>query len=363
VIALEGSKMAENARIDLRSDTVTKPTPRMREAMARAEVGDDGYGEDPTVNELERRAAEVMGKESAVYVPSGTMGNACALIAHTRPGDVVLMDAECHIYYYEHGGIAALSGCLPVLWSAPNGCPSPDFVQSYIGRNPRQFPPTTLVCLENTHNRRGGVVMTPEEIERIHAVTQCADVRLHLDGARIFNAAVALGVSVRDIARHVDTVQFCLSKGLCAPVGSLLAGSEEFVARARRARKRLGGSMRQAGVLAAAGLIALTEMPSRLAEDHANARYLAKTLASVEALNVEPEAVATNIVIARTVELGIGAAEFAKRLAERGILVAVYGPATIRFVTHNDVTRVDVERAAAATLELCEELLRNRPAG
>jgi len=332
----------------------------MREAMAQAEVGDDGYGEDPTVNELERRAAEIMGKESALFVPSGTMGNACALLAHTRPGDIVLMDAECHIYYYEHGGIAALAGCLPVLWDAPNGCPSPDFVQSYIGRNPRQFPPTTLVCLENTHNRRGGVVMTPEEIASLHAVTQSAGIALHLDGARIFNAAVALGVSVLDIARHVDSVQFCLSKGLCAPVGSLLAGSAEFIARARRARKRLGGSMRQAGVVAAAGLVALTEMPARLAEDHANARHLAKMLSTVEALRVQPDAVVTNIVIARTDELSIGAAEFAKRLAERGVLVAVYGPTTLRFVTHHDVTREDVERAALLTLELCDELLRAR---
>lgn len=346
--------------IDLRSDTVTKPTPRMRQAMATAEVGDDGYGEDPTVNELERRAAEIMGKEKALFVPSGTMGNACALLAHTRPGDVVLMDAECHIYYYEHGGLAALAGCLPVLWDTPNGCPSPDFVQSHIGRNPRQFPPTTLVCLENTHNRRGGVVMTPEEIARVYAITQEAGIALHLDGARLFNAAVALRVSVKDFACHVDSVQFCLSKGLCAPVGSLLAGSEAFIARARRARKRLGGSMRQAGVLAAAGLIALTEMPNRLEEDHANARHLARALASVEALRVRSESVVTNIVLARTEELGVDAAEFAKRLAERGVLVAVYGPTTIRFVTHHDVTREDVERAAVVTLELCEELLRRK---
>lgn len=343
--------------IDLRSDTLTKPTPEMRRAMAEAEVGDDCYGEDPTVNELERRAAEIMGKESAVYVPSGTMGNAVALLAHTQPGDLVLMDAECHIYIYEHAGMAALGGLMPMLWNAPNGCPPPDFVQERIGRNPRQYPPTGLVCLENTHNRRGGAVITPDEMHDIHELTQEAGIPLHLDGARIFNAATALGVPVRSIADEVDSVQFCLSKGLCAPVGSLLAGSDAFIQRARRMRKRLGGAMRQAGVLAAAGLVALLEMPARLHEDHANCRFLAETLSRIDAFGIDVRRVATNILVVATDKLGIGAQEFARRMSERGVLLTVYGPTTVRFVTHHDVTREDVRLAAAATLELADELL------
>jgi threonine aldolase len=342
--------------IDLRSDTVTKPTPAMRQAMAEAVVGDDCYGEDPTVNLLEERAAEIVGKDAALYVPSGTMGNTCALLAHTHPGDIVLMDAECHIYVYEHGALATWGGLLPILWQAPNGCPSPEYVRSYVGRNPRQFPPVRLVCLENTHNRRGGCVLVPEEIAAIHEATSAAGIPLHLDGARVFNAATCLGVPVTEITRHVDSVMFCLSKGLCAPVGSLLAGDGTFIARARRARKRLGGAMRQAGVLAAAGLVALTEMRQRLHEDHENAQLLAKALSSVEALGVHPERVATNIVIVPTERLGLRADELAARLAQRGVLASVYGPKMMRLVTHHDVSRDDVERAAAAVIEVCEEL-------
>ncbi|GIX07396.1 MAG: threonine aldolase [Candidatus Poribacteria bacterium] len=346
--------------IDLRSDTVTRPTPAMRQAMAEAEVGDDCYGEDPTVNRLEQTAAEIMGKEAALFVPSGTMGNLTALLTHTRPGEALLLDAESHIYYYEQGGLAAFAGLLPVFWDTPNGCPSPDFVRSMLHRNPRMYPPVGLVALENTHNRRGGCVITPEEIAAVHAVTQEAGVPLHLDGARIFNAAVALGIHVREIARHVETLSFCLSKGLGAPVGSLLAGPAVFIDRARRVRRRLGGAMRQAGVLAAAGLIALTEMPKRLHEDHENARLLARRLAEIPELGVQPERVQTNILVVRTERLGISAEEVAARLRERGVLVTVYGPTTIRFVTHHDVSREQVLLAAERAVALFRELLSSR---
>ncbi|MBM3214135.1 threonine aldolase [Candidatus Poribacteria bacterium] len=348
-------------RVDLRSDTITRPTADMRRAMANAVVGDDCYGEDPTVAELERYGAELMGKEAAVFVASGTMGNACALMAHTRPGDAALLDAECHIYVYEQGGLAALCGLLPVFWDALNGCPSPEIVQSMIDRNPRQYPPLGVICLENTHNRRGGRVIRPDEMAAVRAVAQHAGVPLHLDGARIFNAATALSISPREIADQVDTVQFCLSKGLCAPVGSLLAGSHGFVERARRARKRLGGSMRQSGVIAAAGLVALRDMPSRLSEDHANARMLAQALSKLDPLGVDPDEFPTNIVILRTDALGITAHELASMLAKEGVLITVYGPKMARFVTNHDASTEDVEYAAEVAVRVCGDLLQRSP--
>ncbi len=338
--------------IDLRSDTVTRPTPEMRKAMAEAVVGDDCHGEDPTVQELEARAADVMGKEAAMFVPSGTMGNSCALLAHGRPGEIALMDAECHVYVFEQGGLAALAGLMPVLWESPNGCPSPDFVQSYMNRSPRMYPRTAVVCLENTHNRRGGRVMSPDEMAAIHDVTSAAGVPLHLDGARIFNAAVALGVPVRRIADQVDTVQFCLSKGLGAPVGSILVSDTAFIDRARLTRKRLGGSMRQSGVIAAAGIIALTEMHKCLAEDHENARMLAEVLADIPELGVDPAVVETNMVNVRTAGVGVAADKAAAALKEQGVGVAVYGPTTLRFVTHHDASRDDVKRAATIAAEV-----------
>ncbi|MDA1191741.1 MAG: GntG family PLP-dependent aldolase [Candidatus Poribacteria bacterium] len=343
--------------IDLRSDTMTRPTPQMREAMANAVVGDDIYGEDPTVTELETRAAEIMGKESAMYIPSGTMGNLVALLVHGKPGDIALMDKECHIYVYEQGGVAAFAGLTPGLWESENGCPSPDFVQSYVGRNTRAYPPMGLVCLENTHNRRGGTVIPPDQIKAVHEVTLEAGVPLHMDGARIFNAAIALGVSVKEIADQVDTVQFCLSKGLGAPVGSILAGSERFIVEARRVRRRLGGAMRQSGVIAAAGLIALTEMPARLRDDHANARLLVERLSELDALELEPDKAPTNIVVVRTDNLSVGAEEVAELLKEKGVLVTLYGPQMIRFVTHHDVSREQVQSAAEITLGVLKSLV------
>ncbi|MCZ6679428.1 MAG: threonine aldolase family protein, partial [Candidatus Poribacteria bacterium] len=270
--------------IDLRSDTVTKPTRKMREAMFNAEVGDDCYGEDVTVQRLEALAAEKVGKGAAMYVPTGTMGNTAAILAHTHAGDYAIVDSECHIYYYEHGNLASLAGIMPIVMDSADGVPEPDAVEPYLQRDAAKFPKTSLICLENTHNRRGGQAVALDRMRAIHDLAQRYDVPVHLDGARIFNAAHALGVDAREITSHVDSVMFCLSKGLCAPVGSMLAGDADFIQQARGARKRLGGAMRQSGVLAAAGIVALTEMTDRLGEDHTNAKLLAKALSQFDEL-------------------------------------------------------------------------------
>lgn len=343
--------------VDLRSDTVTKPTPKMRAAMMSAEVGDDCYGEDPTVNELERIAAEKVGKEAAVYVPTGTMGNTASILAHTNPGDNIVVDIECHIYYYERGNMASLGGVMPVVMASDDGCPEPDKVEEYLQRDITRFPRTSLVCLENTHNRRGGRTITLERMKAIREVTGKYDRPVHLDGARIFNAAHALGVEAREIASHVDSVMFCLSKGLSAPVGSMIAGSAEFIRQARIARKRLGGAMRQAGVLAAAGIVALTEMTDRLVEDHENAKILAEGLAQIEALELNPEKVETNIVIFDTRPLRLTAAEFGEKAIKRGVKVSLYGPTTVRLVTNKDVSREDTLYAVDVLVDLIKETL------
>lgn len=343
--------------IDLRSDTVTKPTPKMRDAMMRAEVGDDCYGEDPTVNELERLAAEKIGKEAAVYMPTGTMGNNAAIISYTQPGDFILLDAECHIYYYEHGNMASLAGVMPVATNTGDGCPDIAVVEEYLQRDSKRFPKTSLVCLENTHNRRGGLAIPLAGMKSLREITTKYSVPIHLDGARLFNAAHALGVEAREIASQVDSVMFCLSKGLAAPVGSMLAGSEECVQKARRARKRLGGAMRQAGVLAAAGIVALTEMTDRLALDHENAQILATGLAQIDELKIAPQRVMTNIVIFDTKPLGITAPEFAQEAAAKNIKVSLYGPTIVRLVTHNDVSREDALYSVDALTEVIKAAL------
>jgi threonine aldolase len=342
--------------IDLRSDTVTKPTPRMRRAMAEAVVGDDCYGEDPTVNELERLAAERMGKEAAVYVPSGTMGNTAAIMAHTERGDFILLDRESHIYYYEWGNMATLAGVMPVTLDFTDGCPDPDEVEAYLARSPGRFPRVSLICLENTHNRRGGLAVPLEGIRAIREVARKYGVKVHLDGARIFNAALALGVDVKDIAACADSVMFCLSKGLGAPVGSVLTGDTEFISRARHARKRLGGAMRQVGVIAAAGIVALTEMVDRLVEDHRNAQLLARKLVQVPRIKVESERVQTNMVMVKVNGLGLKAEQLAEKLSERGVKVSCYGPYTIRLVTHKDVSREQVLKAADIISEVVSKL-------
>ena len=332
--------------IDLRSDTVTRPTPEMRRAMAEAEVGDDVFGDDPTVNELERRAAELMGKEAAVLVASGTMGNITALLSHTQRGDEVIVGSEAHILLAEVGGTGALAGA--VLRPLPNdarGRLDPAAVEGIIRPQNVHFQRTALVCLENTHNRCGGAVLTVEDTETIAEVAHRHGVAVHLDGARIFNAAVALGIAARELSAPADSVTFCLSKGLSAPVGSLLCGSQDFIDRARRNRKMLGGGMRQAGILAAAGLVALDSMIDRLAEDHENAAVLARGLAELPGIEIDPNVVQTNLVFFRLIDEP--AQSFSQRLKEAGILAGASGPRSIRMVTHHGIERRHIDETLA----------------
>src|SRR5881628_3808249 len=283
--------------VDLRSDTLTLPTPAMREAMARAEVGDDVWEEDPTVRRLEEQAARRTGKEAALFVSSGTQGNLVSVLTQTRPGQEIILDADSHIFNYEVAGAAVFGGVQTLPVKTARGFLTPDQVREHVRPSNVHIPVTGLVCLENTHNRHGGTCCTPEEIEAVAAAAHGAGVPVHLDGARIFNAAVALRRDARDFTRDVDTVTFCLSKGLGAPVGSVICGRPEVVTRARRLRKMLGGGMRQAGIIAAAGIVALERMVGRLADDHVNARTLAEGVAKVPGIRIDLGSVQTNIVI------------------------------------------------------------------
>ena len=326
--------------IDLRSDTVTRPDDAMREAARDAAVGDDVYGEDPTVNDLEALAADLVGKEAALYVPTGTMGNQVAARTHTERGEELLCERESHIYKWELGGLAQLSGLQPrTIDGGPRGTITPeDVLDGYVAADDHR-PGTGLLALENTHNSKGGVAITAAEMDAAAEAARDLGVPTHLDGARVFNASVALDVSPERLVSSVDSVMFCLSKGLGAPVGSMLTGSEEFIARARRQRKLFGGGMRQAGIIAAPGMEALSNV-ERLATDHENARVLADGLADVSGLGVEsPE---TNIVL---VETDHPADEFLERVAEEGVLGTAFGEHVVRFCTHWDVGREDVERA------------------
>lgn len=338
--------------IDLRSDTVTRPTPEMRRAMAEAVVGDDVYGEDPSVNLLEQEAAQLLGKEAALYVPSGTMGNQIAILTHTARGDEVLVDEQAHIYYYEVGAPAVLAAAQ--LRPVTGLCTEKGAQRLREALRPANlhFPPTRLVCLENTHNRLGGMALSLQAMQEISRVARENGLAVHLDGARLFNAALALGCQAADLAACCDSVMFCVSKGLGAPVGSLLCGSREFITRARKYRKLLGGGMRQAGVLAAAARVALADR-QRLGEDHANARYLAERLADMPGLTLAQPRVDSNIVVVDVSGLGLQADDFAARLAGRGVLVSVFGPALVRLVTHRDVSRPDIERALEVVQEVC----------
>jgi threonine aldolase len=331
--------------IDLRSDTVTKPTPAMRRAMMEAEVGDDVYGEDPTVNELERRAAEIAGKEAALFVPTGTMGNTIAVKALTSHGQEVICDSRAHLLDYELCMVAWFSGCLIRAVPTPNGILSWDDVRPLIKPVSRNSAPTGLVELENTHNMAGGQVYSHSAVREICDGAHKHGVPVHMDGARVFNASVALGIPVHEIVAPVDTVMFCLSKGLGAPAGSMLAGPAEVIARGRLYRKRLGGGMRQAGVLAAAGLIALEEMPHRLHEDHANARALAVGLAKIPGIRVDPHSVVTNIVIFDVSESPFTPAELSGRLRSRGVLMNPIDQRRMRAVTHYDADGEACSRA------------------
>lgn len=332
--------------IDLRSDTVTKPTAAMRRAMAEAEVGDDVYGEDPTVNRLEERAAEITGKEAALLVPSGTMGNTIAIKCLTRHGQEVICESRGHLLNYELSMTAWFSGCLIRAVEAADGILTWDHIAPAIRPLGPHAADTGCIELENTHNMAGGTVYPPETVREVCARAHALGLRVHIDGARIFNAAAALGASVRELCEPADTVMFCLSKGLGAPVGSVLAGPKELIAQGRLYRKRLGGGMRQAGVLAAAGLVALEETPPRLAEDHENARLLAEGFGNLRGVRVSPPA--TNIVIFDVRETGMAAAELSARLRESGVLINPVGPSALRAVTHYDVSRADCEKALEA---------------
>ncbi|KKK38497.1 threonine aldolase [Mesobacillus campisalis] len=330
--------------IDLRSDTVTKPTEEMREAMYNAEVGDDVYGEDVTVNSLEEYAADILGKEAALLVTSGTQGNQIAVLTHCRPAQEVILEAESHIFFYESGAVSALAGVQTRIIAGNRGAMNPAAVREAIRGVDIHYPETGLICIENTHNRAGGAVVPLANMRDIYMEASAEDVPVHIDGARLFNAASAAGVDVREYAQYANTVQVCLSKGLGAPIGSILAGSKEFIHAARKWRKRLGGGMRQAGVIAAPGLIALTKMRDRLAEDHHHARELAQGIQNIEGLKIVNH-VDTNIIVADVSSLGITSAEFVDVLKGEGILAGGFGPSYVRFVTHFDVKAAQISEA------------------
>jgi threonine aldolase len=337
--------------VDLRSDTLTLPTAEMREAMARAEVGDDVWEEDPTMRRLEALAAERLGKEAALFVTSGTQGNLVSVLAQTRPGQEVVLDAYAHIFNAEVASAAVIGGVQMRPTVTERGFLSPAQVREALRPANIHVPPTGLVCIENTHNRHGGTCCTPEEIGAVAAVAHERGVPVHLDGARIFNAAVALGRPARDFARDVDSVTFCVSKGLSAPVGSLICGSADFIAGARRVRKMLGGGMRQAGIIAAAGIVALERMVDRLAEDHVNAHTLAEGLATLPRISIDLASVQTNIVILRIDRPG-GADELVAGCAARKVKLHAMSPTFIRCVTHKDVDADDIGRTLDAFKEI-----------
>lgn len=337
------------AIIDLRSDTVTKPTSAMRRAMAQAEVGDDVYGEDPTVNRLQDRAAEIFEREAALFVPTGCMGNLVAVKTWTRPGMEVICDQKGHVNNYELASMSAVAGCMPRTTAAPDGILSWELIEPLIRPKIYYTSQTGLISLENTHNMHGGAVYTREQTDAICGQAKPFGLPVHMDGARIFNAAVALNCDVARLTSKCDSVMFCLSKGLGAPVGSMLVGSRDFIEKARINRKLVGGGMRQAGVLAAAGLVALEESPKRLHYDHENAKRLAEGLAGIKSIRIDPAKVVTNIVIFDVQASGKTAAEASTALRERGVLANPTGKHTIRMVTHCDVDRPGIERTITET--------------
>lgn len=341
--------------IDLRSDTVTQPTDEMREAMARAEVGDDVYGDDPSARRLQERAAEMLGKEAALFVPSGTMGNQIAVRLHTQPGQEVIIEERSHMFNMEMAGMAVISGAQAHPISCPDGMMDWDSIEAAIRPRSSYFAQTGLVALENTQNLAGGTVMSFERMQQIADRAHEKGLPVHLDGARIFNAALVLKRDVAGIASLFDSVMFCLSKGLGAPVGSMIAGSREFIDRAVPVRRMLGGGMRQVGVLAAAGLVALEKMTARLEEDHANAQVLAKGLAEIQGVKIDPERVQTNILVFDIAGTGQTTVGFTSRLKQCGVLANAIGAREIRMVTHKDVSGSDCETALGAIREALRE--------
>lgn len=340
--------------IDLRSDTITKPSQEMRDAMYAAEVGDDVYVEDPTVIKLEQLAAKITGKEAALFVPSGTQGNQIAVLTHCQPGQEIIVEEGSHIFYFEGAAISAFAGVQPLTLAGDRGSLAAKDVEQAIREDDIHFPETGLICLENTHNRAGGAVIPVDDMKSVYEIAQKQQIPVHLDGARIFNAAIAANVSVADFATYTDSIQFCLSKGLGAPIGSLIAGNKDFITRARKWRKRLGGGLRQAGIIAAPGIVALETMIDRLEEDHENAKFLAEKLAEIPGLKIE-NIVETNIVVLNTEGAGLSANKFTKLLKKENVLVGRYGLNAVRFVTHVDVTKNDIIKAVDKIAQLLKD--------
>ncbi|MFW5697722.1 MAG: low-specificity L-threonine aldolase [Fimbriimonadaceae bacterium] len=337
--------------IDLRSDTVTRPTPEMYRAMQEAPLGDDVLGDDPTVTELQETAARMLGMEASLYVPSGTMGNQAGLATHCRPGDAAIFESQAHMLYYEVGAPAAIAGVVSWTIETDNGVMPPEKVRAAITKRSIHTPGTRVLCLENTHNRHGGTVIPIEVLKQYREIADEAGLVIHMDGARVFNAAVALGIDIEQITRHVDSISICLSKGLRAPVGSILLGKRGFIEEAAYWRKRLGGGMRQSGILAACGLISLKKYVDRLVEDHENARRLAVALSPLPGLRVDLEKLQTNILMVETDE---PAETWVQRLAEKGVSCLPMASHRLRLVTHADVDAANIERAIEAFQELCK---------
>jgi len=340
--------------VDLRSDTVTLPTEEMLEAIRTAELGDDVYGEDPTVNRLEELAAKKMGKEAALLTTSGTQANLVSVLSQTKLGDEVILEADAHLYYYESGAFSTLGSLIPRLVRGHLGVMTPQDIEAALRPPDIHIPPTSLICIENSHNRAGGTVWSPSQIKDVFDFAKGHGLSVHMDGARVFNAAVAQNLDVRDFTRYVDTLMFCLSKGLSAPVGSLAVGDREFIDRARRYRKMLGGGMRQAGVIAAPGIIAIEKMVDRLKDDHANAKMLAKGLTKIEGISLDPSHVQTNIVLYDVAGLGVSGEEWVAKINEFGVKAGAQEAGRVRMVTHRGIEKEDIEY----TLSVAEKVAK-----
>jgi threonine aldolase len=339
--------------VDLRSDTFTLPTEEMMKAIQEAELGDDVFQEDPTMNSLEKLAAEKIGKEKALFVTSGTQANVVCLLAHTERGDEVIMEAQSHTYLYEVGAMAALGGLMAHPVPGDTGILHPEDVEKAIRGDNIHFPRTRLVCMENTHNNAGGIAVTPEQIKAVADVVKPRGIKMHLDGARVFNAAIALKTDVKKITKEFDSVMFCLSKGLSSPVGSMVCGSEEFIERARKVRKMLGGGMRQVGILAACGIVSLEKMVDRLEDDHKNARKLAEGLAALPGISIDLDTVQTNIIIFNVSALG-GSSTFIGALEKKGVKCLSRDETHVRMVTHRMVSEEDIDIALERIKEVVQ---------
>jgi threonine aldolase len=342
--------------IDLRSDTVTKPTEEMLEAIRYAKLGDDYYGEDPTVNQLQKMAAERMGKEAALLVPSGTQANLTSLMSNCNRGELVILEAESHIYWYEVGGISSLAGLLPWPIQTSTGVYDSDDLKEAIRPKNISFPDAALICVENTHNRHGGTVITPNQLNEINEIAKQKHLKLYMDGARIFNASTALNVDPRELTKHVDNMMFCLSKGLCCPVGSIIVGDQKFVEKARKIRKLLGGQMRQAGIIAASGIIAMEKMVDRLKDDHENAKILAEKISKIPGIKLNLESVQTNMVTFQ-LDSRLDGCDFLEQLKVQGILALSMSKNKIRLVTHNGIERYHVEITASTIQEILSKTI------